>query len=307
MSNHPSNIALIGHGEWGRILFRNLCLYPDFIDHIFIVSRNEAKYLETAKNPHIKTSLIPSVNNLLQNLETVKLDGVVIATPPSSRLEVIKKIIPSCKNFFCEKPVSLNMGETSEILKLIKEHKCKFIVDYVHLFSNEFFHLKQNCILKDGFNIFCQSGNWGPFRNYSVLWDYGPHDLSLILALVNKTPEKVRIHKTSTKDAKGLSCIIELFFKKGKAVIDLSNQRTSKTRYMRVDSYKTWILDDTKKVGKLTVSGTSVTLENIRPLARAIGSFINVLTPTYETGFFLNLAKIISEIITSCEFQITQV
>lgn len=58
-----------------------------------------------------------------------EIDGVIIATPPQSHLEISKKAILKKINVLCEKPLTLNFDQISEIEKILDEKNVVFLVN----------------------------------------------------------------------------------------------------------------------------------------------------------------------------------
>ena len=90
------NVALIGKGKWGKVLLKKL------------------KKISKVK------FILNSKDNLNEYLKDRKIDWYVVATPDSTHYKIVKKILKSGFNVFCEKPLTLTFKES---LKL--KHKLK--------------------------------------------------------------------------------------------------------------------------------------------------------------------------------------
>lgn len=120
--------------------------------------------------------------NWKQLAESKKYQGVIIATPPQSHIEIAHFCLSHDLPVIIEKPLCLSLNEISKI----EGFSAPILVNHIHLFSPYYQFLKsyisQFQILKiDSFGF----GN-GPVRDYSSLYNYGSHDLSMIFDLCNK-------------------------------------------------------------------------------------------------------------------------
>lgn len=162
-----NNLLLIGSGKWGKN-------YISTLDRDF---------------PNIKLK-IANRNNWKQLVDE-NPDGVIISTPPQSHIEIaeysLQKNIPT----MIEKPLSLSSIEIDKI----KIFSAPILVNHIHLFSDAYLRIKE-IIDPDKIDHIESAGYGnGPIRNYSSLWDYGPHDISLILDLTNKMPHDIKVWK----------------------------------------------------------------------------------------------------------------
>ena len=60
------------------------------------------------------------------------IDIVIIATYPSSHLEILEKCLENKKHVLCEKPISNNLESGQKMVDLIKSHpECKVLIGYI--------------------------------------------------------------------------------------------------------------------------------------------------------------------------------
>jgi len=76
-------------------------------------------------------------------LELKELDIISICSPNYFHKEQVVSSLKKGKHVLCEKPVAMNVGETEEILKTVKESKKKFMVAFPHRFSASTTFLKK--------------------------------------------------------------------------------------------------------------------------------------------------------------------
>jgi predicted dehydrogenase len=114
------------------------------------------------------------------------VDGVIIASPPSSHAEMLVAAIEEGKPALIEKPVTQSRKDIGRIRAALNNRKSIIMVDHIHLFHPAFRALQRE-VLKLGpiRSIESSAGNYGPYRvDVPVLWDWAPHDLAMCLTLV---------------------------------------------------------------------------------------------------------------------------
>ena len=71
-------------------------------------------------------------DNYLDCITTKDVDIVIIATYPSSHLEITKKCIENGKHVICEKPIATTIEEGREFVELVKSNPyCKVLVGHI--------------------------------------------------------------------------------------------------------------------------------------------------------------------------------
>ena len=165
------NILLIGRGHWGK------------------------NYISTLTNYFPDISLKVANRESWKSLIDEKPDGVIIATPPQSHIEIASYALEKNIAVMIEKPLALSLSEAEKL----KQYTAPILVNHIYLFSNQYQELKN--IIKDRkiTKIVSLGFNKGPIRDYSSLLDYGCHDIAMILDLVEECPEKVDITETKTQ------------------------------------------------------------------------------------------------------------
>lgn len=128
-------------------------------------------------------------------------DGIVIATTPASHFEVAEVCLRQRKPVFIEKPLTLDVSEAKTLLALAIEHKTPVLIDHIYLWHEEYLDMKYRIGSEPIHTIHTMGGNNGPVRpDHSSLWDYGPHDLSMVLDLLNEDPVQVRSEQEKVDD-----------------------------------------------------------------------------------------------------------
>ncbi len=182
------NIAIAGVGNWGEHLVRNF--YELGTLHS-ICDVNE-ELLHKFKAQFNDIELVDSFNNLLSNSS---IEAVVIATPALHHYPQAKDALLAGKHVFVEKPLALNVKEGMELVRLAREQGLILMVGHILHYHPAIEKLKK---LIDAGElgkiqyIYSNRLNIGKIRTEeNILWSFAPHDISVILLLLNEIPETV--------------------------------------------------------------------------------------------------------------------
>src|SRR3989440_9195491 len=126
-----------------------------------------------------------------------EVDGVVIATPVRTHYRLAKEALLSGKHVLVEKPLTANIAEAEELVAIAQEQGRILMVGHTFEYNpavNELRKLVQNGDLGKIYCIETERVNLGLFRrDVDVMWDLAPHDVSILLYLLDKRPEQVRV------------------------------------------------------------------------------------------------------------------
>lgn len=182
------NVAVIGSGYWGKNLVR---VFWE-LGSLHTICDIDGKMLETFKDkyPEIKTAL--SYKEVLQN---ESISAVVIATPAVYHHQMAKEALLSNKDVFVEKPLSLKVGEGEELVALAEHRDRILMVGHILQYHPAVIKLKELIDKGDLGKIqylYSNRLNIGKIRSEeNTLWSFAPHDISVILMLLNEFPDCV--------------------------------------------------------------------------------------------------------------------
>ncbi|UCD70752.1 MAG: Gfo/Idh/MocA family oxidoreductase [Syntrophobacterales bacterium] len=185
------NIAVIGCGYWGKNLVRNFWELKA-LHTIYDVDEKKLNEMKSLYPP------VKIANNLPQILRNESIEGIVIATPAESHYEIAKEALLARKDVFVEKPPALRVNEGRELVARAKEDERILMVGHLLEYHPGIIKLKQ--MVSSGelgkINyIYSTRLNLGKFRTEeSILWSFAPHDISVILLLLEETPREVSAH-----------------------------------------------------------------------------------------------------------------
>ena len=125
--------------RWGIIGIGNIaekfaqCMKEVDNSLLIAIASSKPKKLVKFGNKHniLKSHRFDSYKKLLKCKE---VDIVYIATPNTSHSHLLKESIKAKKNVLCEKPITINSGEASEIIDLLKKNKVFFTEAFPYRF-----------------------------------------------------------------------------------------------------------------------------------------------------------------------------
>ncbi|NQT83392.1 Gfo/Idh/MocA family oxidoreductase [bacterium] len=185
------SIAVIGMGYWGK----NLVRVFDELGALRAVSDvNPAREaVVSQKYPEVRfCSLLEDV------LSDEEIDGIVIATPASTHAELARRGLEAGKNVFVEKPLALSVEEGEELVSLADQSEKVLMVGHLLQYHPAVLKLKELiCQGELGRIQYVYSNrlNMGKIRTEeNILWSFAPHDISVIVELLEEEPKEVRSH-----------------------------------------------------------------------------------------------------------------
>jgi len=184
------NFGVIGYGYWGPNIVRNLTALEGS-QVLAIADLSQAARLRAQKAyPGIKVT--PDAMDVISSAE---IDAVAVISPVWTHYQLAKAALENGKHVFVEKPFTSNAAQGEELINLALQKNLKIMVDHTFLFTGAVQRISQ--LLDEGalgklYYYDSTRVNLGLFQHdVNVLWDLGPHDLSIMDYLIKKTPEAV--------------------------------------------------------------------------------------------------------------------
>jgi predicted dehydrogenase len=186
-----TTLGIIGCGYWGPNLVRNFHGIPGV--RVKTVSDLRPGRLESlrASYPQIATTLDHA--DLIGDPE---IDAVVIATPVETHHGLAVEALEAGKHVFVEKPLTASSRDGRALVELARSRDRVLAVGHVFQFAPGVRRIKRE--IEAGsvgavHHITSTRINLGPpDPKLDVLWDLGPHDISIILHLLGEKPAEVR-------------------------------------------------------------------------------------------------------------------
>lgn len=137
------NVGLIGAGKIGQIHANNL-LQSDYFNLKVIAD----VFTGHLKNTHFEKSVPTITQNPEDIFQDTEIDAVFICSLTHTHAEYIIKAAKAGKHIFCEKPISLDIGQTKEALKVVREKDVKIQIGFNRRFDKHFRKISQ--LVKQG-------------------------------------------------------------------------------------------------------------------------------------------------------------
>lgn len=183
------SVAVIGCGYWGKNLVRTMSALGA-LAAVADAHRPAAEAMAASYGVPAR-----SVDEILQDKT---ITGVVIASSAPTHAALAAEALLAGKHVFVEKPLALTVMEAERLKSLADQQKRGLMVGHLMQYHPYYQELKR--LVRAGEfgalrHIYSQRLNLGKLRTEeNVLWSFAPHDLSMILGLVEAMPETVTAH-----------------------------------------------------------------------------------------------------------------
>lgn len=181
-------IAVLGAGAWGKNLIRNF----KELGVLHTVCDLDEKTINARKQQYPDAHYTNSYQDVLKNQD---IGAVVIATPAATHYELAKQALLAKKHVYVEKPLALNLEEAGELIELAKNSKRVLMVGHIlryHTAVNKLKELIDKGELGKIQYVYSNRLNIGKIRTEeNILWSFAPHDISVILFLLDEQPVSV--------------------------------------------------------------------------------------------------------------------
>lgn len=181
-------VAVIGTGYWGKNLVRNF----HELGALGAICDSSEETLDRLAEAYPGSR---PVNAYAEVLGDPSLSAVAIATPAETHANLVREALLAGKDVFVEKPLCLSLPTGEELVSLARDTGRVLMVGHLLWYHPAVLKLKE---LIDAGElgriqyIYSNRLNLGKIRREeNILWSFAPHDISVILGLVDETPESV--------------------------------------------------------------------------------------------------------------------
>jgi UDP-2-acetamido-3-amino-2,3-dideoxy-glucuronate N-acetyltransferase len=183
-----TNVAVVGVGYWGKNLVRNFYELGFLTTLCDPQESVESKY--RGQYPGIKFHREYSAI-----LSDPSITAVALATPAVTHFEMAKAALEAGKDVLVEKPLAIDVKHGEELVRLAGSKGRILMVGHILRYHPAILKLQQ--LIRDGAlgrinYLYSNRLNIGKIRTEeNILWSFAPHDISVILSLLNETPTRV--------------------------------------------------------------------------------------------------------------------
>jgi len=183
-----ANVAVVGVGYWGKNLVRNfyelgalgaLCDPADTAEALCRQQYQGVKFYR-------EFSLV---------LADTEITAIALATPAVTHYELAKAALLAGKDVLVEKPLAVELNHGEELVRLAEAKGRILMVGHILRYHPAILKLQQ--LIREGAlgkicYLYSNRLNIGKIRTEeNILWSFAPHDISVMLALLNEMPKRI--------------------------------------------------------------------------------------------------------------------
>jgi UDP-2-acetamido-3-amino-2,3-dideoxy-glucuronate N-acetyltransferase len=187
--NKPKvKVAVVGVGYWGKNLVRNfhelgalgaLCDEDRFVEETYKLFCEGVRFY----------------SDFGEVLSDSSINAVALATPAVSHYAMTKAALEAGKDVLVEKPLAIDVKHGEELVKLAETKHRILMVGHIlryHPAIQKLQQLIQEGVLGKINYLYSNRLNIGKIRTEeNILWSFAPHDISVMLSLLNEMPTRV--------------------------------------------------------------------------------------------------------------------
>ncbi len=183
------NIAVIGAGYWGKNLVRNF----NNLDALHTIVDTTPDTIERMTKDYPEVKITPSFTEAINNPE---IKAVAISTPAETHGNLIREALLAGKDVYVEKPICLSESEGEDLINTAAKLNRILMIGHLLWYHPTLLKLKE--LIDQGElgrirYIYSNRLNMGKLRREeNVLWSFAPHDVSVIIGLLDEMPDSVQ-------------------------------------------------------------------------------------------------------------------
>lgn len=183
-------IGVVGCGYWGPKLVRNFSKASGA--EVAAVADLNPLQLQRISQDYPSLAVTTDYRTLIDD---DRIEAIAIASPVATHFSLTRDVLRAGKHVLVEKPLATSVREAEELIELADRNNCLLMVDHTYLFTGAVEKMRElvangelgNVLYFDSTRI-----NLGLFQHdVNVVWDLAPHDLSILLYVLDKKPVAV--------------------------------------------------------------------------------------------------------------------
>src|SRR5712691_3564823 len=184
-------VAVIGAGYWGPNLVRNLNEAPGAVP-VAVADLSDER-LETI---HKRFPAVRTTKDHRELFADPSIDAVCIATPVGTHRRLAEEAFAAGKHVFVEKPIAGSIEDAESIIRASERARKTLMVGHTFVYNPAVVNVRERIVRGDLGKIYyvdSQRVNLGLHQfDINVLWDLGPHDVSITLYWLDEEPAWVQ-------------------------------------------------------------------------------------------------------------------
>src|SRR3989441_7082024 len=182
------NVAVVGVGYWGKNLVRN---FHD-LGALTLLCDEQGSVEASCKSDYENVSFCRDFRAVLSD---PTIDAVALATPAVTHYEMARAALEAGKDVLVEKPLAIDVRHGEDLVKLAEARRRILMVGHILRYHPAILKLQK--LIQDGAlgkinYLYSNRLNIGKIRTEeNILWSFAPHDISVMLSLLNEMPTRV--------------------------------------------------------------------------------------------------------------------
>jgi len=182
------NVAVVGVGYWGKNLVRNF----HELGALAALCDADPSLEERYKSQYPGVRFFADYKSVLAD---PSIKAVALATPAVTHYEMAKAALLAGKDVLVEKPLAIDVKHGEELVDLADAKGRVLMVGHILRYHPAILKLQR--LILDGTlgkinYLYSNRLNIGKIRTEeNILWSFAPHDISVMLSLLNEMPTRV--------------------------------------------------------------------------------------------------------------------
>lgn len=185
-----NNVCVIGGGRWGENHIRTL---HEMGNLGAVVDMNAARLKELKEKYGM--SIYTSVDDAIRD----GYDGYVVSTSAETHYEIGKKLLGLGLPTLIEKPMTMHVEESRELVEIAEKNNANFMVAHILLFHpaiNKIKELIDSGAVGDVYYMYSTRIKFGVVRTEeNVFESFAPHDIATLNYFAGVPAEKMELHR----------------------------------------------------------------------------------------------------------------
>jgi predicted dehydrogenase len=183
-------VGLVGYGYWGANLARNI--HASRGVRLAGIADPDERQRDNAARAYPNAKILSDLDGLLSAEE---IQAVVIASPASMHGPMALKALRAGRDVLVEKPLAATVDESEELVQVANDLGRVAMVGHTFLYSPPVHQLRRYIETKELGAVqylYSQRLSLGRIRrDCNALWNFAPHDVAIMLYLLDERPVEV--------------------------------------------------------------------------------------------------------------------
>jgi predicted dehydrogenase len=184
LTQRALRVAVAGYGYWGPNLVRNAVERPE-LELAALCERDESRAAAFSE----RMPGVPVHSDFEAVLEDPTIDAVIVATPPRTHRALAGAALEAGKHVLVEKPLARTLAEAVELVEIADDRGLVLMPGHTFLYSppvNKVRELMHQGALGEVYFVTSSRMNLGKYQPDGVICDLAPHDVSILLYVLDQ-------------------------------------------------------------------------------------------------------------------------